>query len=104
MSATEIIPVVDLGPYLGGEPGAMERTAAELRFALTSIGFYFIINHGIPAVQSRGVFEQAARFHGLPLERKMDIRIDKHNVGYLPMRGDTLRTSTVQTVTRPNLN
>ena len=46
MSATEIIPVVDLGPYLGGEPGAMERTAAELRFALTSIGFYFIINHG----------------------------------------------------------
>ena len=104
MSATEIIPVVDLGPYLGGEPGAMERTAAELRFALTSIGFYFIINHGIPAAQSRGVFEQAARFHDLPLERKMEIRIDKHNVGYLPMRGDTLRTSTVQTVTRPNLN
>ena len=31
----------------------------------------------------------------------MEIRIDRHNVGYLPMRGDTLRTSTVQTVTRP---
>ena len=34
----------------------------------------------------------------------MDVRIDRHNVGYLPMRGDTLRTSTVQSVTRPNLN
>jgi isopenicillin N synthase-like dioxygenase len=30
--------------------------------------------------------------------------IDRHNVGYLPMRGDTLRTSTVQTVTKANLN
>jgi len=34
----------------------------------------------------------------------MDVRIDRHNVGYLPMRGDTLRTSTVQTVTKANLN
>ena len=34
MSATEIIPVVDLGPYLGGEPGAMERTAAEMNTQL----------------------------------------------------------------------
>jgi isopenicillin N synthase-like dioxygenase len=104
MSAAETIPVLDLGPYLAGEPGARERAAAELRFALTGIGFYFIVNHGVPAAQSRGVFEQAARFHALPLERKMEIRIDRHNVGYLPMSGDTLRTSTVQTVTKPNLN
>jgi isopenicillin N synthase-like dioxygenase len=104
MSETETIPVVDLGPFLAHEPGAMERTAAELRFALTGIGFYFIVNHGVPESQSRGIFDQAARFHALPLERKMEIRIDKHNVGYLPMRGDTLRTSTVQTVTKPNLN
>jgi len=104
MSDAETIPVVDLGPYLAGVPDAMERTAAELRFALTGIGFYFIVNHGVPESQSRGIFDQAARFHALPLERKMEIRIDKHNVGYLPMRGDTLRTSTVQTVTKPNLN
>jgi hypothetical protein len=32
------------------------------------------------------------------------IKLDKHNVGYLPMKGDTLRTSTVETVTKPNLN
>ena len=104
MSDVETIPVIDLGPYLAGETGAMARSAAELRFALTEIGFYFIVNHGVPASQSRGVFDQAARFHAQPLDRKMDIRIDRHNVGYLPMRGDTLRTSTVQAVTRPNFN
>ena len=49
---TETIPVVDLGPYLAGQPGAMARTADQLRFALTEIGFYFIVNHGVPAERS----------------------------------------------------
>ena len=104
MSDTETVPVIDLGPYLAGEPGAQERTAQELRFALTRIGFYFIVNHGVPESQVRGIYAEAARFHGLPVERKMEVRIDRHNVGYLPMRGDTLRTSVVQTVTKANLN
>ena len=47
MAATETIPVIDLGPYLAGQPGALERTARELHFALTEIGFYFIVNHGV---------------------------------------------------------
>ena len=104
MSSAEAIPVVDLGPYLTGESGALERTAQELRFALSEIGFYFIVNHGVPRPLIRETFAAAARFHALPLDQKMRIRIDKHNVGYLPMRGDTLRTSVVQTVTKPNLN
>ncbi len=100
----ETIPVIDLAPYLGGAPGALQAAAKELRFALTEIGFYFIVNHGVPEPLIRGAFAEAARFHGQPLEKKMEIVIDRHNVGYLPMRGDTLRTSTVQTVTKANLN
>ena len=38
--AIETIPVIDLGPFLAGEEGALDRTAKELRFALTEIGFY----------------------------------------------------------------
>jgi isopenicillin N synthase-like dioxygenase len=104
MSDSETIPVIDLGPYFAGEAGAMDRAAAELRFALTKIGFYFIVNHGVPETTVLRLFAEVARFHALPLERKMEIRIDRNNCGYLPMKGDTLRTSVVQTVTRPNLN
>ena len=39
MFETDIIPVIDLGPYLAGAPGGIDRTAEELRFALTEIGF-----------------------------------------------------------------
>ena len=103
-TATETIPVVDLGPYLAGEAGALEKAAGELRVALTEIGFYFIVNHGVPEPQIREVYRQVGRFHAQPLDKKMEVRIDRHNVGYLPMRGDTLRTSTVQTVTKANFN
>jgi len=104
MADTQIIPVIDLGPYLAGGPGALDRAAAELRYALTEIGFYFIVNHGVPSGQIRDVFREAGRFHAQPLEKKLEVKIDKHNVGYLPMKGDTLRTSVVATVTKPNLN
>ena len=89
---------------MAGALGAIDRTAEELRFALTEVGFYFIVNHGIPSGQIREVFRQVAGFHARPLEKKLEIKLDKHNVGYLPMKGDTLRTSTVETVTKPNLN
>ena len=104
MAATETIPVIDLGPYLAGEPGALERAAKELRFALTEIGFYFIVNHGVPRTQIDEVFAQVRRFHAQPIEKKLALKLDKHNTGYLPMRGNTLRTSTVQAGTKPNLN
>jgi isopenicillin N synthase-like dioxygenase len=104
MSAADAIPVIDLGPTLAGEPGAAERAAARLRTALTEIGFYYIANHGIAPAMIAAIYREAARFHALPPERKLAIRIDRHNVGYLPLKGDTLRTSTVAAVTKANLN
>jgi isopenicillin N synthase-like dioxygenase len=89
---------------MAGAPGATARAAEELHFALTEIGFYFIANHGVPSEQIRAVFREVARFHALPLQRKMEVKLDKHTVGYLPMQGDTLRTSTVDTVVKPNIN
>ena len=46
-SADMKVPVIDLGPYLGGEANALQRTAMQLREASESLGFYFIANHGV---------------------------------------------------------
>ena len=32
------------------------------------------------------VYRQVARFHARPLGEKLKIKLDEHNVGYLPMR------------------
>jgi isopenicillin N synthase-like dioxygenase len=103
MSA-ETIPVIDLGPYLAGERGALDGAAKHLRFALTEVGFYFIVNHGVSRETIRAVFDQVKRFHAQPLEAKLALKIDQHSTGYMPLRGNTLRTSTVQADTKPNLN
>src|SRR5436309_5062497 len=104
MPNASVIPVLDLGPYLAGEPVALDRAAAELRRALTEIGFYTIINHGVPSALVHEVYRQVASFHAQPLKEKLKIKLDKHNVGYLPMMGDTLRTSVVAHVTKPNMS
>ena len=49
MPDANAIPIIDLGPYLSGEPRALDHAAAELRPALTEIGFYTIVNHGVPS-------------------------------------------------------
>jgi isopenicillin N synthase-like dioxygenase len=85
------IAAIDLGPYLAGEPGALERTAAELGAASEELGFYFIGNHAIPQALIDRVFAEAERFHSLPLERKMDVKCLEKVVGYLPLGGQTQR-------------
>ena len=100
----EQIPVLDLAPYRAGETGARERLGAELRHACETIGFYFIAGHGVPQDLVERTFAQAACFHALPLAAKMALKANQHNVGYMPFKGSTTRSSKVNRNTRPNLN
>ncbi|WP_454688557.1 isopenicillin N synthase family dioxygenase [Achromobacter aloeverae] len=101
--AKEEIPVFDIGPFLAGAPGARETLAAQLRHALENIGFYFIVNHGVPQALIDETFEAAAAFHALPLEAKMKHPFNEHNMGYLPLKGSTTRHSQLNRNNRPNM-
>lgn len=102
--AREEIPVIDLGPYLAGVPGAREKAAGELRHAYEDVGFYFIVNHGVPQALIDSVFAEAARFHAQPLEEKLKLKINGHNIGYLPVRGSVTRHSKINAGNKPNVN
>ena len=88
-AAVPEIPVLDLGPYRAGKRGALDRIGAELRAACETIGFYFIEGHGVSQDLVDRTFAEAARFHALPLDAKMALRANQHNVGYMPVRGST---------------
>ena len=47
-AAAGMIPVIDFGPYFAGEPGALERIAAEVGHACENVGFFYAPNHGVP--------------------------------------------------------
>ena len=93
--APEEIPVLDLAPYLAGEPGALQRSAPQLRRAFEEIGFYFIVGHGVPQSLVDAAFAEAERFHAQPLEDKLAVKMDETLVGYLPVRGSTTRHSQI---------
>jgi isopenicillin N synthase-like dioxygenase len=98
------IPVIDLGPYLAGAPGAREGTAAQLREALEGIGFFIVVHHGVdPALIDR-TFAEARRFHDQPLDAKMALRMNEHNNGYMAMGRYAVWTSDVNDNTKPDLN
>ena len=98
------IPLLDLGPYFAGEPGAFEATAAELRRICETVGFLFIANHGVPFDLVRETFEAAARFHAQPMEAKLAVKLDDAMQGYLPYRSSTTRANGLVAVRKPNEN
>lgn len=79
------IPLIDVAGYLAGEPGAAERAAAQLRFAFEKVGFYYLAGHGVAQALIDKAYAEAARFHALPLEAKLAVKVDEHNIGYMPI-------------------
>jgi isopenicillin N synthase-like dioxygenase len=98
------IPGLDLGPYLEGRPGALEALAAQMRHVCENIGFFYVKNHGVPSEVVDRAFAASARFHALPLERKMEIPLDMNNVGYMPVNASMQRHSKVEAARKPNYN
>lgn len=101
--ATDEIPILDLGPYLAGEAGALDRLARDLYRASTEVGFYYVRNHGVPAALVDAAFDQAAAFHALPEAAKQAIRIDHNKIGYMGLGSSTTRHSALAQGAGPNL-
>lgn len=98
------IPVIDFGRFFAGEPGVLQSTAARLREALAHVGFFVLINHGVPESLIAQTFAEAKRFHDQPLEAKMALRMNEHNNGYMTMGRYAVWTSTVNSNDQPDLN
>ncbi|MCO6417117.1 hypothetical protein JYK14_13230 [Siccirubricoccus sp. KC 17139] len=98
------LPILDAAPFLRGESGALEVLAAELRFALENVGFYLLAGHGIEDKLIEETYAASKRFHAQPVEEKLKIRINEHNLGYMPMRGSLNRTSAYNPNGKPSVN
>jgi isopenicillin N synthase-like dioxygenase len=83
----DAIPLLDVSAYLTGDRAALATLAAELRWAFENVGFYYLRGHGIDRSLIDATYAAAARFHAQPMEKKLALRTDEHNIGYLAMAG-----------------
>ena len=85
-------------------PGAAAATAAELGRALQDVGFFVIVNHGIPPALIDDTFAEARRFHAQPMDAKLALRMNEHNNGYMMLGRYAVWTSDVNANDKPDLN
>jgi len=98
------IPVIDFGACFAGAPGALASTAAELRYALEQVGFFIMVDHGVPTALIDRIFAEARRFHAQPMPTKLALRMNEHNNGYMAMGRYAVWTSEVNANDKPDLN
>jgi len=79
---TDKLPVIDLAGLADGEEATLRRVTREIGEACRTIGFFYVVNHGVAAIPA--AFEQSAKFFALPLGQKRVLAIEKigGNRGY----------------------
>jgi isopenicillin N synthase-like dioxygenase len=96
------IPILDLSKLNAGSALAPASVADELCGYLENVGFVYIAGHGVPNESVLAVRESSHRFHALPLEEKLKLKLDRNFRGYIPINTSIIVTSTVAKVTKPN--
>lgn len=88
----EQIPVIDFAPFLHGSAADRKAVARKIGEACRNIGFFYLINHGVPPALTEQTFAEARRFFALPLEKKREIAIEKSpcHRGYFGLGGENL--------------
>ena len=91
-AVTGDIPVIDLEDYFtNGSDKALAQVASELKVACEEVGFFIITGHRVAQSLVETMFEVTRKFHGLPLDDKQTILMDRPGwslggVGYLPLK------------------
>jgi len=99
-----VFPMLDVARYFAGDESELPRLGQELRYAFENVGFYYLRGHGVPQSLIDAVFAEAERFHTQPIDAKLALRINEHNIGYMPIGGSIARSSKVNNNTRPSVN
>ena len=98
------IPVLDIGPFLAGEPDAAAPLARAVTRTCEDTGFLVVANHGVPQRLVDDTFAAAAQFFARSDSDKPALKIGQYNIGYLPFGGQVVRHSPVNKNTKPNFS
>ena len=64
------LPIVNIAPFLGGDPAAKARVARAFGAALEDTGFAIITGHGVPEDLAQQTYDAMAGFFDQPMEAK----------------------------------
>ncbi len=81
------IPLIDMSGVRTGDKAALERAGEAIRHACVEIGFFYIVNHGVPDTVIDRAMQASRDFFALPFERKSEVAVNQRHRGYHRIRG-----------------
>jgi isopenicillin N synthase-like dioxygenase len=86
--APKDVPIIDLAPMYGDDEQAHAALAQEIAQTCADLGFFYVVNHGLPQRQISDLFDIARQFFNLPAEDLAEVTMSKatHYRGYIPIK------------------
>ena len=86
------IPIIDSFRLPCRRRGRPRRHGAKIGTACREIGFFYVVNHGVPEALVAEIYAQAKRFFALPADQKAEIAIEKSacHRGWFQVGGENL--------------
>jgi isopenicillin N synthase-like dioxygenase len=84
-----MIPIVDFAGVAEGDKAALERAAQAIRDSFTTVGFFYVINHGVPDPVTDTALAEARQFFAQDEAKKREVAINLRHRGFSAI-GDAL--------------
>lgn len=88
-----IVPIIDIGALKDGSHAERMEVAKQLSKACEEIGFFVVVNHGVPKDVIDNAWNRTLDFFDLPLDEKMALKTQdeaKDPYGYSQLGGEIL--------------
>ncbi|MES2711310.1 MAG: 2-oxoglutarate and iron-dependent oxygenase domain-containing protein [Pseudomonadota bacterium] len=89
------VPVIDVGPFRGGDAATRQAIAAQVGAAIDGIGFLVITGHGVPPELIARTQALSNAFFDLPMEEKLRVLRPAPDItrGYIPLEAESVGRS-----------
>ncbi|MGY1447864.1 isopenicillin N synthase family dioxygenase [Pseudomonas chlororaphis] len=94
MSSTIRLPLIDMSGVREGNKASIRRASDAIRTACCDIGFFYIINHGVPQPVIDKAMAAAREFFAYPAEVKRQVAVNKRHRGWHALGGATMYEAT----------
>ncbi|MGV8918778.1 MAG: isopenicillin N synthase family dioxygenase [Pseudomonas sp.] len=94
MTASANLPLIDMSGVREGDPASIRRAGEAIRQACVDIGFFYIVNHGVPQAVIDRAMAAAAQFFAYPAETKRQVAVNKRHRGWHALGGATMYEAT----------
>jgi len=96
------IPVIDASALVTDDAASRKKLVREFGEAYRTVGFGYIVDHGVDEGLISELFAASRRFHALPMAEKMAIELNAANRGFLPVNSSMDVNTTLAEVMAPN--